>query len=843
MQNRNVWFLILVLVVTVLSVVGYQNTKLVKGLDVAGGIRLVYSMDTSELTPEQLEQKSEIQSRLRSILEGRVGTALGVVEGAVTTKGDDQFIVEMPGATNIEEARRVLQNTAKIQVFHARNVSTERRSRIFVEAGEGEDEFGPYIEFARASDSARTIRPGDPQYARMIEGWRLLLEGEDVVDAGIQVTGNNMAQPTFRFGGEGARNLERWSRQNLNQGEKIAFVLDGRVLSIAPVQDGAILSDTAFIDGEFDPAYVNTLTSLIKSGSLPVPLREEASQLVSPTIGETAFNQMVTAGAISLGIICAYLIFYYSFPGVIAAVAMVLYALLTLTVLKLMGATFSLASVAAFILSAGMAVDANILVFERIKEELRAGRKLATAIELGFRRALSAIVDSNLCTVITSLVLFVLGTGPVKGFATTLIVGVLVSFFTAVAVTRSLLVGLTSVGIGNDEKWFGLNRSWFGEKLEHQADSKALPIIGRARTWFLVSAVLIVPGLIAAAAGGIRPNVEFQGGYEAQYVVDAGTSADAIRARLTDAGYRGFNLKFAEVGTIRTVYITIPRGGPIGTSDPEALQRIARDAGLNPENGSITEIGATVQRETTQNAILGVLIASSLIVLYLAVRFGFALGGLKNGLKFGLSAVAALIHDVAFVIGSAAIVGFTIGWEISALFITAMLTVIGFSVHDTIIIFDRIRENLRRSKGSVSFRDLIDRSVTQTIARSINTSFTAILPLAALLAFGTPTPELKFMCLAMLLGITIGTYSSIFNASAILYFWDKMVIQKRGESHGLVAEAQAESKLRAATVLDQAATASAAQTANVAGDASYGTIRRRKSAQQSAAQVLDEDEK
>lgn len=843
MQSRNAWFILIVVLLAAASIFGYQNTKLVKGLDVAGGVRLVYEIDDSDLKPEQRQNMTEVQARLRRILENRVSAALGVVEGTVSTKGEDQFVIEIPGATDLQEARNILSNTAKIQVFHAANVSTAGRSRLYTEAGTNSDGPSPFVEFARASDPSKTFAPKSADYERMLKGWKLILEGEDIVDATVRVDGTR-TQPDFRFGGKGAENLERFTRQNLNRGEKIAFVLDGTVLSIAPIQDGAILRDQAFIDGDFDPAYVRTLTELIKSGSLPVKLNELSSQSLSPTIGQKAFDQMIVAGFISLGIICAYLIGYYAFPGLIAAVAMMLYTLFTLTVLKFMGATFSLAAVAGLILSAAMAVDANILVFERMKEEIRNGRKLMTAIELGFKRAFSAILDSNVCTIITSLVLWTLGTSAVKGFATTLIVGVLISFFTALVVTRILLLGLLSLGIGTNEKWYALNRSLFGEKLERSSDGRVVPVIGKLKLWFGISVGLIIPGIIAIAMGGIKPNVEFQGGFEFDFAMPANVTEAQVRQSLEKAGYEGYNLKFAQVDSLKRVYITIPDGGKIKTGDPSAKQTVATDLGLPTEDAGLSSVGPTFQQETIRNAFLGILLSTSFIVIYLAVRFGFALGGMKNGLKFGLSAVAALLHDVLFVVGAAALVGLLLGWEISSLFITAMLTVIGFSVHDTIVVFDRIRENLRKASKGETFGHMVDRSVTQTIARSINTSFTAILTLTLLIFYGTPTPELKFMCLTMLLGIIIGTYSSIFNASPILYLWDKAVMKRKGESAGLIAEAHQEATLRASQVLaSPAGSGMAAGTATgEPGSASqYGTIKRRRQARDTAAQPLDDE--
>lgn len=840
MQNRNVWFLALVVALTAASIYGFTQTKLKKGLDVAGGIRLTMQIDEESLTEDQKEEISVVQVKVQDNLERRVGQGLGVNEGTVATKGDRQFVIELPGATNIEQAKALLSSTAKVQVFHAKTVTTQKRSKTYdVAENQVIDESGaPYATFIRRSAPDTIITPEDPAYERIIESWGdPILEGDEVVDAFAETLASGKARPNFRFSDSGSKKMSAWSRRYLNEGENLAFVMGGRVLQISPKENGAILSDGAFINGEFEASYVRELSSIIKSGSLPVDLTVEASEKISPTIGEKAFDQMVFAGAVAMGIIILYLIGYYAFPGVIAAIAMVLYCLFTITVMKAIGATFSLASLAAFILSAGMAVDANILVFERIKEELRAGRKLMTAIELGFKRALSSILDSNACTVITSTVLFVMGTSAVKGFATALVIGVLVSFFTAVTVTRSLLIGLTSLGIGTDVKWYALNRSLFGEKLEAGAGEKTLNIIGKAKKWFILSAAVILPLYIFVFMGGIKPNVEFQGGFEASFAVDANVTSAQIADRLKKNDIEGANIKFAAVDNVRQVYITVPTSAGITEGGTAALNKIGEAAGLTvDENSGISEVGPSVRAETTNNAIYGVLISAGLIVLYMALRFGFALGGMKNGIKFGFSAVAALLHDVLFIVGFAGLVGFALGWEISSMFITALLTVVGFSVHDTIIIFDRIRENLRRSRGAVTFDQICDRSVTQTIARSINTSFTAMLPMALLFFMGSPTPDLKFMMLVMFFGIAVGTYSSIFNASPILWLWNKAVIKRKGEKEGLVAEAQHESKLRAAQVV-------AAPTAGAEIDTSaYGTIKRKQSVKEQASHKVDDED-
>ena len=844
MQSRNSLFLPIVLVLTALAILGYFKSEYHYGIDVQGGIRMVYSISQ---TPESIAAKHSLDTDRAAairVLGRRVEQGIGVVEGTVQAKGANQIVVELPGFTDRAEARKIMGSTARLQAFDATNVSTKLQTRRYTEDHEEVVDGMPVV-FFRKFGQETPIGPKDPEYQKIIAEWGTpILQGTDLADAHPLTQGNGRVVPEFIFSSSGAAKMEKWSRSVLNRGENLAFVIDGKVLNIAPLKDGAILREEAFIDGQFEPAAVSLLTGLLRDGALEVIMVPESEQSVDASIGKGALKQIVVAGVASFVLICAFLIVYYSVPGVIASLAMVLYCLFTITALKLLGATFSLAAIAAFILSVGMAVDANILVFERIKEELRAGRPLATAVELGFKRALSAIIDSNACAILTSLVLFILGSGPVKGFATTLIYGVLISFFTAFTVTRALVLTGMKIGVANDPKYYALGRNWFGEKFEAGADAKPIDILGRTKLWFTISAALIVIGWTFVAMGGIKPNVELLGGYEGIYKVDQGATLGQIRTSLAHNGLSKANVQLGTAEdkvTHQQIPVAYIRVGPhenVSKDIETANGQIAQAAGLKVENSlGLTNIGATIQGETITNAYLGIIIASGLIIIYIALRFGIALGGMKNGMKFGVSAIAALLHDALFVVGVAGVVGMTLGWEVSALFITAMLTVIGFSVHDTIIIFDRIRENLRRPHKGETFEHLIDKSVTQTIARSINTSMTAFVTLVILVIFGTTVPELKFMCLTMAAGIAVGTYSSIFNASPILWLWNKAAIKRHGQQADLMEEAQREAKLRAKIAMDT-------DSDKVYKDetaAAYGQIKRKTSAADKATRPVDED--
>lgn len=783
--------LLLVVVLTALAGVGFFKTKPTYGLDVVGGSRLTYQMDLAKVKADKTISLETVRQNTLKVMEDRVGKGLGVVDGVVQLKGDDQIIAELPGISNLEAAEKVIGSSASIKLYHAKTVKTEKASyrKYEVDRTFKSPESSPEVHFV--TRTGQKLAPSDPGYKDMIDSWDLVLEGDDLESAGSIPYGNGY-QPRMNFSAKGADKLEKFSKKVENQGEMIAFVLDNRVISIAGIKDNTILSDNAVIDGSFTAEYVTGLASLLNSGALPVDLKELSKEQVDPTIGLVAKDQMVTSGLIAFGLICAFLLLYYGWPGFVATIALVLYCLFTLTVMKLIGATFSLAAIAGFILSVGMAVDANILVFERFKEEFAAGRKLLTAMELGFKRALPAIIDSNSCTVLTSFVLMYLGTGSVKGFATSLILGVVISLFTAVTVSRTLLV-VSADTIATNEKWYALHRQWF-KRIDNKDGYEPLQVVNKAKLWFTISTITILPGILFAFLGGFKPNVEFRGGYEAQYSVKGGITSNDIIANLTKNGFAGSNVKTSHINNDTIAIISIPENAQLqGAETSAAVSKIAAAAGLDAKDSrGYNQIGPAIQKETLYNAVEGVIISSALIIIFLAFRFGMSLGGFVPGLRFGLSAIGALIHDIFFVLAFAGAVGFFLHWEISALYITSMLTIIGFSVHDTIVVFDRIRENLRRNPTGETLEHLMNKSITQSFARSINTSMTVIVTLAILGFFGTPTADLKFFVFAMLAGIISGTYSSIYNASPILYLWDKSVVKRKGEEAGLVGIAQAE---------------------------------------------------
>jgi SecD/SecF fusion protein len=420
--------------------------------------------------------------------------------------------------------------------------------------------------------------------------------------------------------------------------------------------------------------------------------------------------------------------------------------------------TFTLPGIAGFILSVGMAVDANILIFERTKEELRDGRPLRQSIESGFQRAFSAIFDSNVCTAVTSLLLYNFGTGPVRGFALTLLIGVALSMFTAITVTRTLLLLLVNSGAGRNLGAWGVNRTW----------QPRFNVVRNRGKFYVISVLLIVPGIIFAFLGGFKPGIDFTGGTEVRLQfptpVTRAAVENAIRAQ-------GIEDPAAQIAGDNAVFVRLPRqkDGEVTQAQAETLVQGLQKTFPGVTAPEYSLIGSSISTELTRNAVTSIFFSSLFIVVYLAFRF--AIGGLANGIKFGVAAIIAMLHDVLLLVGMFAILGYFLNWKVDSLFVTAALTVIGFSVHDTIVIFDRIRENLKGKSGREDFGDLISKSINETFARSINTSLTVVLTLVALIIFGGPV--IRPLNAALLIGILSGTYSSIFNAAPLVFDWQR----------------------------------------------------------------------
>ena len=826
------------------TVLGSHPTKY--GLDIKGGVRAIFQVRT-DLAPGVPYDEATIQR----IIENRIANG-GVSEAVVQPRPQEkQFIVELPDVKNKNAIMEQLGTTAKMIFYYWPDVASDKyRDRpiqmsiahdpktghevysFFDQRTQQRFRDGAQIraDFSDLMSQGMSARPCATAYAipaplsnvehlpetlffttqqqqkaddlnREYTAWKaltpdepnpnIILTGADLEpksSAELAGTGSTPAVSQV-FNDDGRDKFAKFTTEHT--GEINGIVLDDAVIS-APYIETPILDGQAQISGGF--ATLNeaqSLANLLNAGSLPIPLEQVQTQNVEASLGVGAVTKSLTAGLVGLALVLVFMLVYYRLPGLVADVALCIYALFTLAIFK--GAlswlfpglvvTLTLPGIAGFILSIGMAVDANILIFERLKEELRSGKALRPAIDAAFKRAFSAIRDSNICTSITCIVLLSLGTASVRGFALTLLIGVLVSLFSAITVTRTLLYLLVDAGIGNNVALFGLNmRSLRG------GDTASAPtpnIIGRRKFFYGLSLAIIVPGLIFYALGGLKKSIEFKGGTQIQVHYAQPVTQGQVQKALASGDFKDSTVQMADAGT--TAIVSVPQSSTEANpvKNPVRQGLLTALDPLAPHDTDPTKfvqqfgiVRGIISRELTTNAIEAVIMASALIVLYLALVFG--IGGFVAGLRLGTSAIVALLHDVLVLIGAFSIFGYFLGWEIDSLFVTALLTVIGFSVHDTVVIFDRVRENLRHKARGESFESLVNRSIGQTLARSINTSLTVVMTLLALVILGGTTTRL--LNVALLIGIVSGTYSSIFNAASILVDWENWLAKRRAHA-------------------------------------------------------------
>lgn len=756
------------------------------GLDIAGGLRVVLQIDPKQKSdwPPKAEDRAAKMKTVADTMRTRVKGVAGVTEPVVRVENPmsdkARLIVELPGAQNNEQALKQLLTTASLEFYYLKDVSTPQNPlgkwRMEVAAGDERSYVftgprGETLNSSKPSDQDKILTEvvGVPKVKPILTGSSLLANAKSSFK---QSTNEPIIE--IQFNRQGTEIFRDFT--GLHIGEILAIFYDGKLLTAPNIKD-KISDGSAEVSGFTSLKEGTRIATFLNAGALPVPLKVIGKDVVEPSLGQQTIAKVLKAGIAGLMLVLVFMMLYYKLPGGLACVALGLYSLFTIAVFKVFHVTLSLAGMSALIISIGMAVDANILIFERLKEELRGGKTLRAAIDAGFNRAFTAIFDSNMCTAITCAVLMSLGSPSVQSFAFTLLIGVAISMFTAITVTRTFLHLLVNWEWAQNPSRYGLATGWL------RNTGVDWDIVGKRAYYFGLSAVLIVPGLFFLVTNKVNTGAWLKLGIE----FTSGTTIQAsFKQVVPQAGVRdavdvvspGSEVQLVERG--KTAFITTR----LLSEDKSFNEKIdAIRVSLNDKYGlgtvndtnepsfdSVTSVGPTISSELAVGAVRAVFLASILIVLYLTIRF--AIGGLVTGLKYGTCAVIALIHDALFILGGFAILGRLQGWETDSLFVTAVLTIIGFSVHDTIVVFDRIRENLKHRQRGESFEQLANRSILQTLSRSINTSFTVVLTLATLVIFGGPL--LRHFYITLMIGIIIGTYSSIFNATPLVIVWDNL---------------------------------------------------------------------
>lgn len=760
---------LLVIALTIAAGIVVWKIPMSKGLDIAGGMRVVLQADTKhkDWPKNDVQKQADKMQSIRDTITKRAAGVQGVAEPRVQVQGNDQLVVELPGVTNTERALNTIKSTASLEFYHLNNVKTSNNPTAYwrMDPEEGGDDKGFVFTGMRGEVISSTRNPEEVlEKVVNTKDNEPILTGKDLLsNAMSDLDQNDGVVIRIEFNAEGAETFREFTRANKQ--EILAIFFDNKLLT-APKINEAIPSGKAQISGFKDIDEARRTADQLNAGALPIPLKVVAKNTVEPTLGKETINKAITAGIAGILLVILFMLLYYRLPGAIADIALCLYALFTFAVFKAIYASMSLAGLAAFILSVGMAVDANILIFERLKEELRSGKTLRAAIDAGFNRAFTAIFDSNMCTAITCALLMWYGSPAVQSFAFTLLIGVIISMFTAITVTRTILHLLVGWEWAQKPSLYGIGTSWIARK------GMNFDFIGKGKYAFILSAIVILPCAYYLIAYGLKPGIEFKSGtviqarFQQQVQMSdvmslAQKHVDTVEVQLADGKKTAF---------VRT---------DLGSENPKtkAIETSLRE-NYDVRDISINSVGPVISKKLVSNAVISVIIASVGIILYLTLRF--AIGGLATGLKYGVCAVIALIHDTLFIVGLFAVLGKEAGWEVDSLFVTAVLTIIGFSVHDTIVIYDRIREGLRHRQRGESFVQIANKSILQTLTRSINTSFTVILTLGALLLFGGPL--LRHFYVAMMLGVVVGVYSTIFMAAPLVVAWDRLAERMKNGS-------------------------------------------------------------
>lgn len=838
-----------VIILAIIAAIVCYTKPLVKGLDIAGGIRVVMQVAPKNPGdwPKDLAERREKMAAIRRTIQNRVKGLAGVTEPIVVVQNPNaklpRLVIELPGVKDPEEALRRISSTASLEFYWLKDIQSTNNPMGMWRMEAPLTEEKSYVFSGPRGETIDSLKQPEEVIKQVVKPDKNppILTGKDLLaNARSNINQKGQIVINIEFNNEGTEVFRKFTGRHVD--DVLAVFFDGKLLT-APTINEPIPSGKAEISGFKSLAEARRTAEFLNAGALPVPLEVIAKNSVEPTLGEETVKQVVFAGILGLALVVLFMAVYYRLPGVIACIALGLYTLFVVAAFKLVGATMSLAGISALIISIGMAVDANILIFERLKEELRGGKTLRAAIDAGFNRAFTAIFDSNMCTAITCAILLWYGTPSVQSFALTLLVGVAISMFTAITVTRTILHLLVGWEWAQQPSLFGLTTSWMS------ATGRSWDIVGKRNWWFALSALLIIPGIVFLVLFGLKPGIEFKSGSsvqasftrqvqlaevrevaaefspgldpEVQLSKEDGANkvafiktaplnttreADMLKAMnerigIATTSYQVTFAKRADEAEVRKIVERHAKSASVSVTKTQdgiwigniALRFVPEDTWTKVRDeinqkfpieseeparltfDSVSTVEPTVSKELTTNAIIAVIIASVGIVLYLTIRF--AIGGIAAGVKFGVCAVIALIHDAAFILGLFAILGKLWGWEVDSLFVTAVLTIIGFSVHDTIVVYDRIRENLRHRQRGESFEQLSNRSIMQTLSRSINTSLTVVLTLAMLIAFGGPL--LRHFYVALMVGIIIGTYSSIFNATQLVVVWDGLASKSK----------------------------------------------------------------
>ncbi len=828
-RRRNLFVLLLVLglIAGSVAVIATKSTKL--GLDLQGGVSLVYQGQPTKqqktITPESLD-------RAVDIIRERVDS-LGVAEPSISRAGKNQIEVDLPAVKDAARAEdrvgttaqlyfydweknlldddcktdpdtpytasggiqstsglyATVKKAAKCPPYNNPNTTSASETRFYgflkdhkpVNGGLPETTPGELWE-----DQPSGEKPAGAEAIKVPEGILIVREAADdkghkpdqwyILRDNPGLGGKDIKNPeqnfdpdtnepnvTMDFTDQGRKAFQGVTRAIAERGadnaqigiapaqqsQHFAIVLDNELVSVPYIDynenpDGIDGQTGAEISGSFTVQSAQDLANFLKIGALPIRLELISRSQVSASLGKQALDQGLNAGIAGFVIVAFFLLFFYRVLGLIAVGALAIYALYFYAIVKLIPITMTLPGIAGLILTLGVAADANIVIFERVKEEIRRGRSTGAAIAEGYRKGIATILDANVVTFLVAFILFILATAGVKGFAFTLGIGTLVSLFTAVLATQAILLSLRTSNLLRSKSALGARTA---DKQRFRLD-----YMGASKWFFSASGMILLIGALAIAGRGLKFGIDFESGTRIEAALAQPASVDQVRSAVENAGYQGVEVQAVEDSKVGKNLVQIK--GKIKPTDVSNVTSVLRSKfGLT--SSSDQTVGPTFGKSIANSAIVAIIASLLVIGMYIALRFQW---------KFAVPVLIALMHDILITGGVYALVG----REVTASTIAALLTILGFSLYDTIIVFDRVRENIPRMP-SATFSQIVNRSMSEVIVRSLATSFCTLLPVLALLLFGGET--LKDFAFALLVGVASGAYSSVFIASPVLTHW------------------------------------------------------------------------
>ena len=691
------------------------------GLDLAGGVSITYEIQEDNPTSQDVD---DTIYKLQKRVEGKS------TESQVYKAGDNRITVEIPGVTDANEILQELGTPGSLEFLDSDGYTAWANGEEYTPLLTGSDVKGAQAYTDTSSNSSSSF--------------------------GVQLT----------FTDEGSTKFAEATKANLNK--IIYIVYDGEVKS-APTVQSEITGGTASITNMESYEAADTLATFVRIGSIPLTLQEVSSNIVGAQLGHDAITTSLYAAILGLVLLCVFMIAVYRIPGVVATIALWIYTAGVLILVSVYDLTLTLPGIAGIILGIGMAVDANVIIYTRIREEIAAGRAVESAITTGYSKALSAIVDGNVTTLISAAVLYIFGSGPIKGFATTLAVGIVASMFTALVITRVIMKLLYNFGF-TDPKWYG--------KTVHK---KTFNVLGIRKWCFIGSIVVIVAGFIgmgafsAAGKKTLNYSLEFVGGTTTTFTFDKEYTQAEIENDMIPIIKTAANVTEVQQQKVQNSTKVSFKTKDLTLDQREAMEN-AVTAKYPVQDGTIVEsdtISSSVSATTKRDAFVSVIIATVCMLIYIWFRF--------RDIRFAAAAVIALIHDVLIVLTFYALARVSVGTT----FIACMLTIVGYSINGTIIIFDRIREKLKSANAKTDITELVNSSITYTFTRNVNTTLTTLIMLVCLLIFGVAS--VKEFAAPLIVGILAGAYSSICITSALWYIMG-------GKKRGIVNEQPVKAK-------------------------------------------------